>query len=202
MANSKLNNEELADRVLDVFRNYGYEGTSLSRLGEATGLEKASLYYRFPGGKKDIVLAVTERVGEWFAENVIKPLRQPGPPAQRVQLVAQSLRTFYGDGSRPCVLDTLSLVGAPEELKTALAASLAAWLAAFAAVARESGFNRAQAARRAQQALINIEGSLVLARVMKDPAVFLRALSGLSDLLTRPQPDKPRAGARVQENGP
>jgi AcrR family transcriptional regulator len=186
VAFSKVKDEQLADRALEVFRNYGYEGTSLNRLAEAAGLEKASFYYRFPGGKKDIVMAVAAHVGRWFRENVLEPLEGRGTPGERVQLVERKLRTFYGDGSQPCVLDTLSLTGGPPELQAALAGALRGWLAAFRAVARESGMTRAAAERRAQQALIDIEGSLVLSRVLKNPGIFLRTLAGLQALLTRP----------------
>jgi TetR/AcrR family transcriptional regulator, lmrAB and yxaGH operons repressor len=185
VAFSKVKDEELASRALEVFRDYGYEGTSLNRLAEATGLEKASFYYRFPGGKRDIVLAVAAHVERWFRENVLEPLAGTGTPAERVRLVARRLRTFYGDGSRPCVLDTLSLTGGPPELQTVLAGALKGWLAAFTSIARESGFSRAAAERQAQQALINIEGSLVLARVLRTPGIFLRTLADLSALLTR-----------------
>jgi AcrR family transcriptional regulator len=186
MAFSRLNDDELADKALDVFRNYGYEGSSLSLLAESAGLEKASLYYRYPGGKKDIALAVAARASAWFAENVVGPLNGDGRPHQRLHRVAQSLRHFYGDGSRPCVLDTLSLRGGPPELQAALAGALQAWMAAFASIAVESGFSRTQAARRAQQAIINIEGSLVLSRVSGKPGIFLRTLAGLPALLARP----------------
>jgi TetR/AcrR family transcriptional regulator, lmrAB and yxaGH operons repressor len=185
MAFSKLNDEELADKALDVFRNYGYEGSSLSRLTESAGLEKASFYYRFPGGKKDIALAVAARASAWIEENVIGPLKGTGAPRQRIHRVAQRLRKFYGDGSRPCVLDTLSLRGGPPELQAALAGALQAWVAAFNSIAMESGFTRTQAARQALQAIINIEGSLVLSRVSGNPRIFLRALAELPALLTR-----------------
>ncbi|HET6205729.1 MAG TPA: TetR/AcrR family transcriptional regulator [Terracidiphilus sp.] len=184
MAFSKVNDEELAGRALEVFRNFGYEGTSLNRLAEATGLEKASFYYRFPGGKRDIVLAVAAHVNRWFRENVLEPLAGTGTPRERVQFVARRLRTFYGDGSQPCVLDTLSLTGGPPELQAALDGALHAWLSAFTSVARESGLTRTAAERRAQRALVNIEGSLVLARVLKKPGLFLRELAGLPVLLT------------------
>jgi AcrR family transcriptional regulator len=185
VAFSRLNDEELADRALGVFRDYGYEGSSLSRLAESAGLEKASFYYRYPGGKKDIALAVAARVNSWFAENVVEPLAGAGPPHQRVRQVAQRLRKFYGDGSQPCVLDTLSLRGGPPELQAALAGALRAWIAAFIAIAVESGFSRTQAARRAQQAIINIEGSLVLSRVSDNPGIFLQTLTGLPELLAK-----------------
>ena len=41
-----------------------------------------------------------------------------------------------------------------------------------------------QAARRAERAVIEIEGSLVLARVLGDNEVFLRSLAGLEKTLT------------------
>jgi TetR/AcrR family transcriptional repressor of lmrAB and yxaGH operons len=186
MAYSRLNDEELADRALDVFRNYGYEGASMSRLAESAGLEKASFYYRYPGGKKDIALGAAARVSAWFSESVVEPLKGAGTPQQRVHRVARRLRKFYGDGSRPCVLDTLSLRGGPPELQAALAGSLQAWVAAFTSIAVESGFRRTEAARRAQQAIINIEGSLVLSRVSGNPGIFLRTLAELPALLTRP----------------
>lgn len=191
MAHPRVNDEELADKALDVFRNYGYEGASLSLLAESAGLEKASFYYRYPGGKKDIALAVAARASAWIEENVAEPLLGAGPggagsPRRRVHRVAQKLRKFYGDGSRLCILDTLSLRGGPPELQAALAAALQSWIAAFAAIALESGFSRTQAARRAQQAIINVEGSLVLSRVSGNPGIFLQTLAGLSTLLARP----------------
>jgi AcrR family transcriptional regulator len=186
MAFPKLNDTELADKALDVFRNYGYEGASLSLLAESAGLEKASIYYRYPGGKKDIALAVAARVSAWFAENVVAPLNGAGAPQQRVRRVAQRLRKFYGDGSRPCVLDTLSLRGGPPELQAALAVALESWIAAFASIALESGFSRSQAASRARQAIIHIEGSLVLSRVSGNPRIFLQTLAELPALLAMP----------------
>lgn len=186
MALPRVNDEELADKALDVFRNYGYEGASLSLLAESAALEKASFYYRYPGGKKDIALAVAARASAWIEENVAETLSGAGSPRQRVHRVAQKLRKFYGDGSRPCILDTLSLRGGPPELRAALAAALQLWIAAFAAIALESGFTRTQATRRARQAIINIEGSLVLSRVSANPRIFLESLAGLSALLARP----------------
>jgi TetR/AcrR family transcriptional repressor of lmrAB and yxaGH operons len=186
MATAKLNDAELADRALELFRNYGYEGTSIHRIAEAANLEKASLYYRYPGGKDAIVLAVAQRVSEWFQQNVFQPLAQGGSPESRIEAVALRLREFYGDGRQPCVLDTLSLRGGPAGLQSALRQALLAWLAAFAAIAAESGFAPEDAARAAEQALIEIEGSLVLGRVLGEDRFFLQTLKTLRQRLMSP----------------
>jgi TetR/AcrR family transcriptional repressor of lmrAB and yxaGH operons len=179
MATAKLNDIELADRAAETFRLYGYEGTSLNRLAEATGLEKASLYYRFPGGKDAILMAAVQGVGAWLEANVFEPLRKSGPLAHRVEALVGRLREFYGDGTKPCVLDTLSLRGGTPELQSALQGALAEWLRTFAAVAVEAGFAADEAQRRAEQAVIAIEGSLVLARVTGKSDLFLSALAEL-----------------------
>lgn len=184
MAHSRVSDAQLAEAALELFRQQGYEGTSLNDLAIASGLEKASLYYRFPGGKKDMVLAAAGHVGRWFEANIFAPLGEPGPPADRVKSVARRLRVFYGDGGKPCVLDALSLHGGPPELAAALSDAYSAWVNAFAMVARESGIRRRLADDRARQALIQIEGSLVLSRVSGNRKIFLEALSRLPELLT------------------
>lgn len=184
MAHSKVNDAELAEKALELFRQQGYEGTSLNDLAAATGLEKASLYYRFPGGKKDVALAAAAHVGQWFQANIFAPLKEPGRPADRIKTVTRKLRLFYGDGAKPCILDALSLRGGPPELASALRNAYRAWLESFAAIARESDLNSRAAEDRARQALIQIEGSLVLSRVTGNRKIFLDTLASLPHLLT------------------
>lgn len=183
MAHAKLSDEDLMRALTDVFRAQGYEGASLSRIAEATGLEKASLYHRFPGGKEDMVAAVVNHVNQWFQDHVFTPLERSGKPAQKVRLAAQHLRELYGDGSKSCVLDTLSLPGGSLGLREAVRGSLKAWLQAFTGIAREAGASGTEARERSEQAIIEIEGSLVLARVLGDRKPFYRVIDRLPELL-------------------
>lgn len=184
MARSRFTDADLAEKALDLFRQQGYEGTSLNDLAAVTGLEKASLYYRFPGGKSDMALAAAAHVGQWFEANIFAPLKEPGRPADRVRHIARKLRLFYGDGAKPCILDALSLRGGPPELASALGNAYEAWLDAFATIARESGLSNRAAEDRARQAIIQIEGSLVLSRVTGNRKIFLETLGSLPDVLT------------------
>jgi len=183
MAHPRLSDQDLICIVTDVFRTRGYEGASLSRISEKTKLEKASLYHRFPGGKGDMVAAVVQNMNRWFQSQVFTPLERPGKPAQKVRMVAQRLRQFYADGSKSCVLDTLSLPGGSAALREAVRGSLRAWLQAFMGIAREAGASGAEARERAEQAIIEIEGSLVLARVLGDRKPFQRVINRLPNAL-------------------
>ncbi|WP_315889750.1 TetR/AcrR family transcriptional regulator [Kovacikia minuta] len=44
--------------LLNLFRQFGYDGVTLSKISQATGLGKASLYHHFPGGKDEMVETV------------------------------------------------------------------------------------------------------------------------------------------------
>jgi membrane-bound lytic murein transglycosylase B len=94
------------------------------------------------------------------------------------------LKDFYRRGTLWCVLDAMTLGGGPESLRDAVRAAYSAWLDAFARIAREAGFSAAAAQARGQQALIEIEGSLVVARVTGDSKPFLRVVERLPRVLT------------------
>ncbi|MDX2151371.1 MAG: helix-turn-helix domain-containing protein [Bryobacteraceae bacterium] len=92
-----------------MFRDHGYEGASLSLISTATGLEKASLYHRFPGGKDEMAVAVVERVMRQFGEEVLAPLAGDGALQERVRETASRLAVSYAGGERACLPETMSL---------------------------------------------------------------------------------------------
>ena len=184
MAHRIVSDDVFLATALDLFRTYGFEGVSLKRLADATGLEKASLYYRYPGGKDEIAMAIATDVVTWFQANVFDPLTVSGSTRKRVAFVSERLREFYSGGSKACLMDVLSIPGASDELQLALRGAMQAWVSAFAQVAKESGFGTAVARSRAEEAIVRIEGSLILARVLGDTTGFERVLKSLPDLLT------------------
>lgn len=181
---------DLLASLAGVFRAEGYSGASLAVLSDATGLQKASLYHRFPGGKPAMAAAVLDDVGRTFAE-VLEPLAAIESPVEAATEMARRVATAYADGRVGCVLDTMTLAGAPAEVKDQAAALARHWIDAMARTAARSGASEAEAHRRARSALVSIEGALVVSRVLGEPAEFDRAIEALPALLT----DPPVAGA-------
>jgi TetR/AcrR family transcriptional repressor of lmrAB and yxaGH operons len=64
-----------------------------------------------------------------------------------------------------------------------------AFIGLLAAVAVEGGIDRETADQRAEDALIAIQGALILSRGLASPEPFRRAVSGLPDRLLAP-PDR------------
>jgi TetR/AcrR family transcriptional regulator, lmrAB and yxaGH operons repressor len=183
MAHRSISDEDFLATALELFRTYGFEGVSVKQLADATGLEKASLYYRYPGGKDEIVMAVAGDVVSWFQKNVFEPLAGSGSTRKRAALVSERLREFYAGGTKACIMDMLSIPGASEELKAALKAAMQRWIGAYTDLAKESGLSPAMARARAEECIVRFEGSLVVARVLGDTAAFERTLKLLPELL-------------------
>lgn len=195
MSRTRLTDDELLERLLGVFRAHGYAGTSLADVSEVTGMGRASLYHRFPGGKDDMATAVLRHAHARFGAEVLAPSAREEDPRRAARRMARGLDAFYSGGQACCILDTMTLGSAPslqddaagsatEELRALAAESLGAWVGRCAEIARSAGHPRAVARRRAEDAIARIEGGLVLARVHGDRKAFRRALDDLPEALT------------------
>src|SRR5207249_8232711 len=157
MRPAKISDERLFQGLSDVFRRKGYDGASYSDLMKATGLVKASLYHRFPGGKAEMVDRILSEV-------------------DRVRKIARRLREFYKSGQQWCLLDTVTLGDSPSTREHARR-SMEFWIDAFARLGRDAGLSPAMARRRSQEAVAAIEGGLIVSRVLGDRRPFLRSLA-------------------------
>ena len=175
--------EEVISKLVPVFRNYGYEGATVSRLSAATGLKKASLYHHFQGGKEQMAQAVLECINNWIEENVFAPLHSDQPPRDRILAMIQGIDKFYESGQTPCVLAVMSLGEANNLFHQQLEQSLQQWLDTLATIVEETGIEPVQARQRAEDAMITIQGALVLVRVTQDTQVFQRAITRIPQIL-------------------
>jgi TetR/AcrR family transcriptional repressor of nem operon len=64
----KYEENESLDRAIGVFHRFGYRGTTLAALLQATGMGRGSLYYRFQD-KHEFFMAALER----YRRTVVKP---------------------------------------------------------------------------------------------------------------------------------
>lgn len=179
----EIQDDELLDGLVQVFQNFGYEGASMNRIAEATGLGRASLYHRFPGGKEEMALAALKRADSIFAGYVLAPLMESGRPADKVRRMTKRMTDFYDTGRNSCLLDTLSM-GDEDYLHRPIKNSFATLHKVLAGVAQEAGASPAAANRRAETALVGLQGALVWARASGDTKPFQRVMKNLPDQLT------------------
>jgi AcrR family transcriptional regulator len=171
--------EKVLGSLISVFRNHGFEGASLSRFTESSGLIKASLYHRFPRGKEGMALAALTEVDRIFATHVLAPVDSEGDLLRRLKLVTERLNEFYEGGTRACLLETLSGAGTPASVRAHVKNTLDFWIAKFTQLSKEAGIPAKEARVRAEGAVAAIEGALVVSRAQESNREFKRSLESL-----------------------
>ena len=183
MRPQKIDDNALLGRLIDVFRSKGYEGSSLNDLAASAGLKKASLYHRFPGGKEEIANAVLQYTTVWAEVNVASILEdQTIPPKQRLATVLDNIDALYAQGTKTCILRALSMDTGISSLGQLVQATMNSWVDSFGALAKEIGFSSDEAHQIALQTLINIQGSLIIAKGLDDTTIFKNALHNITNL--------------------
>ncbi len=185
MAGERSTREGVLESLMEEFRGCGFDGVSLSRISEVTGLGKASLYHHFPGGKGEMAEAVMAMAGTWLEAQVFGPLEAAGDPATRLATVLKALEGFYDGGAKSCLLDVMTLGGSPA-VKSAVKTVLVRLQNGFERLAQDGGLPRAEARTRAEGALVALQGSLVLARGLGDASPFARVVKALRRDFLRP----------------
>lgn len=177
-----IEERDLIAALARVFATYGYDGASLAHLAQATGLQRASLYHRFPGGKAQMAEEVLKAVGDWVEAEVVAPLCGAGPPRERLTRALGAFNRLYEGGTRACLLNMLSAPGAGDEpLRPAIGAAFDTLTAAFAHLARDAGQPDAAAQAFGERAVMLVQGSLVMCRGTGRTAPFTNALTRIED---------------------
>src|SRR6185312_2278028 len=139
-----------------LLRRQGYAATGLSEIVAASGAPRGSLYFHFPGGKRELAVAAMEQTGEQLRAAI-------------AALVAGLESSGYRDGC-PIATVTLETASSVEPLRETAARVFGTWLEELERALREDGLDADAAARRALFVLSAIEGALILARARRDTA--------------------------------
>lgn len=184
MAVTKVVPEDVDRKLSEVFTSFGYDGASMELLSQATGLKKASLYHRFPGGKRDMAAHVLKKVELWFLENVQGIIEHENLPVEeRLEKALLAISYLFEDGARNCSLRMLSACSETPYFQETIARCFTILSNSFTRIAIDNGMEESLAKARALEAVINIQGSLVLSRAMKDNNIFKTSIAAIPNLL-------------------
>ena len=182
-----MSKDEVLDRLLDAFRDKGYEGASLSELSAATGLPKASLYHYFPGGKEEMGYQVMAHLDQYLAKSLFQPLQSSETPEKKLAVMIGTIDAFDEGGRKACLLERMCTAAERARFRRPLRRGFAVWVDAVERLCIEAGLSRAVARARAEDFVVRVEGALVVCAGTGDYAVFARTLKDLRrSVLARP----------------
>lgn len=171
--------DEALPALAEVFRAHGYEGTSLALISRATGLGKGSLYNLFPGGKAEMAASVLAEIDGWFEANLYGPLRMAERPGEAVSAMFDAVEGYFRSGRRVCLVGVVALGSERDRFGESVRSYFVRWVAALADALQRAGRDAADSTALAEEIVAQIQGAIVLARALDEPAVFSRAMTAL-----------------------
>lgn len=142
----------------------GLQGTSFSEVLEASGAPRGSLYYHFPGGKEELVLAALAAACE---RALILLDEVKGKPAAEVAGAFLGLwRSVLAgsDFSAGCAVAAVAVAADSRALQEGAAAAFRAWRSRLGALLIEGGIAASRAPAIAATLVSAIEGGVIMAR--------------------------------------
>lgn len=177
MAKQTIDDLSLVEALLDVFRVHGFEGATINLISEMTGLQKSSLYHRFPTGKEEMVNAVVMHVHKQLNEFIIEPLLNTKiSPEKRFTNMITAINGAYGNGTKNCIWNVLHLGEIKLVIKQKLKDDFNDWLSALIKLGKELGMSKKEAEQKSKHFLTIVEGSLVIQRITGDSNTFKTSL--------------------------
>ncbi|MDC8004832.1 TetR/AcrR family transcriptional regulator [Aureisphaera galaxeae] len=177
MRPQKVLDSDMIKGLTHVFRSKGYDGANLSELAEATNLKKASLYHRFPGGKQEMAKTVLTHIEKWVEVHVLNELKnEEVAPKKRLVQALYQIDSSYNGGKETCIFRALSLESGITLFQQQIEKGMQQWIDAFESFGMSIGLSKDKAHELSVQTLIDIQGSLVVAKGMNSPNVFKNAL--------------------------
>ena len=186
MPPSLMSKPDLLARLMDLFRDKGFDGASLAAISESTGLGKSSLYHHFPNGKEEMATEVLAHLDAELERAIFEPLRAAGTPRKKLDRMLDAIDSFYEGGKKACLLERLCASVAAPRFRRPLGQAFTIWIDAVEALAVEAGVPRATARRRAEDLVVRIEGALVVCAGTGSTAVFARAIRDLRESVLAP----------------
>jgi AcrR family transcriptional regulator len=180
------------DRILtatnELFRRFGYNGTSLSQVTTASAATTGSLYHFFPGGKDDLTLTVITTSGESYRQLFELVANAAPDPAQAVSdFFNAAARTLAeSDYIDACPIGTIAreVASTNDALRLGADQVFSSWIDTATAHFAAHGLHHDRAHELATTIVAALEGGFVLARTRRDAELLRvvgRAMRHLAD---------------------
>ena len=177
MARSFTDRADAVPALAEIFREHGFEGTSLSLISKATGLGKGSLYNFFPGGKSEMMAAVIADIDHWFITTLFRPLETTTDPRSAITGMIRDVDHYFRSGGRVCLVGWLGLGSSRDVFADQVKGYFSRWVTALAHCLENAQVQPAHAARLAEDTVSGIQGAIILSRALDDEAAFRRIIS-------------------------
>ena len=165
--------------IAEVFRELGYEGATLSRITERTGISKGSLYHFFPEGKEQMAAEVLAHIDAWFEANVFAPLGRDDA-REAISGMWRAVLEYFHSGRRICLVGVFAMDETRDTFADTIRNYFQRWIRVLKQALVRAGAARTRAQDLAEECVAGIQGGLVISRATGDTGSFVRTVRRLA----------------------
>jgi TetR/AcrR family transcriptional repressor of nem operon len=179
MAKRKISRDELIARSAEIFRKKGYYSTTMNDIGIACGLLKGSIYHYFHS-KEELMIEVLKTKYKEAGEHIFSIARDKDiPPLVRLSMMFDiPEKGLFSNGTEDggCLFGSIGLeIGSHiPEFNEVIKVHFDAYMEAFETIFLEL-VNRDQAKELAAQAVVEMEGAVLLSVIYSDTRFYTGA---------------------------
>jgi TetR/AcrR family transcriptional repressor of lmrAB and yxaGH operons len=170
----------------------GYEATALLDVVEAAGASRGSIYFHFPGGKRELALeSLTYSTGRALERSAgaIQHSTTTSEVIRRTgDVLAKSLESSGFEMGCPVATVALETANTDEAIRSLSADFFASWRSLYVGSLLRDGFDPDRAQRLATLIVAVFEGGLLLARTMRSAQPLHDACAEAAELVGAASP--------------
>ena len=185
MPRSGIDQEQLIEIITEVFIDKGSEGATLTELSRATGLKKASLYYHFPGGKKEIIETVVRFVISRLESEVFSHLNSDINASICLSRMVNGFDKYCDGGKKNCIFISLNSGNQARELRDGITGQFKVWIHLLTKTIANTGISMKRSERMASDVFSSLYGSLALSQLLDEPKIFRKTTKRLQKKIAR-----------------
>jgi AcrR family transcriptional regulator len=174
LPNKKIEGRETAvARLVGLFFELGFDGTTLKHIEERTGLGRASLYNYFPGGKIEMARAVLVASDQWSVDYLMREFDDTArPPGERLGRMLGNLDGLHTRPEQLTPANAFGIGAAAEQYTAHLRDHLHGLVELMRDLMVACGIPATVATRRAWEFRVAWEGALVCTRVLGEQSLY------------------------------
>lgn len=164
--------DQIIKTTCQLIELQGYHATGLNQILAESGAPKGSLYYYFPEGKEELVVAAIERTSREIERNMQQMLTAvPDPIAAINQFILGLAEVVEASGFRaggPITAVAVEAASTSESLRLACRDAYRRWQEVIAARLRAGGSGDERAESLSVLIIAALEGAIILSRSQQD----------------------------------
>ena len=185
MPTIKTDKETIIVKSIHQFKVYGYYHTSMTNIGEVTGLRKGSLYHHFES-KEALALACLQYIHGYFKEHIytIADDRKLSD-VEKLRFFLNEIERYFLNSEGGCLLGNfaLELSNNIPELKVEIMSYFYNWEQALYQMLL-SKLGEQSARMQAKEIVANTQGNIMMMRLFESPDVFIKSNKAVLNLLS------------------